>query len=171
MTVFHLAWCLVLLSWMNTRLQAESVRVYAAVSLIGSMKQIERIFEKENNVEIRFSFGASSTLARQIEWGAPAEVYFSANPVWMDYLDSRGLIHPDSRIDLLGNTLVVVAPRGARPPGMVGGSERTDGHRSGCAFGACICGTGCLRGRRCVCDRRGLKRPGGSAGRVSGRDT
>ncbi len=112
MTVFHLAWCLVILSWMNTRLQAESVRVYAAVSLIGSMKQIERIFEKENNVEIRFSFGASSTLARQIEWGAPAEVYFSANPVWMDYLDSRGLIHPDSRIDLLGNTLVVVAPRG-----------------------------------------------------------
>ena len=112
MTVFRLAWCLVIFGWLNTRLQAEPVRVYAAVSLVGSMKQIERIFEKEHNVEIRFSFAASSTLARQIERGAPAEVYFSANPVWMDYLDSRGQIHPYSRVDLLGNTLVVAAPRG-----------------------------------------------------------
>ncbi len=112
MTVFRLAWCLVLLVWMNSRLQAESVRVYAAVSLIGSMKRIERIFEKENEVDIRFSFAASSTLARQIERGAPAEVYISANPAWMDYLELRGLIHPYTRTDLLGNALVVVAPRG-----------------------------------------------------------
>lgn len=112
MTVLSLAWCLVILGWMNTRLQAEPVRVYAAVSLIGSMKQIEGMIEKETDIDVRFSFAASSTLARQIERGAPAGVYISANPEWMDYLESRGLVHPDSRADLLGNALVVVSPAG-----------------------------------------------------------
>ena len=112
MTLLRLAWCLVNLGWMNTRLQAEPVRVYAAISLIGSMKQIEGTFEKETGVDVRFSFAASSTLARQIERGAPAGVFISANPAWMDYLESRGLIHPDSRADLLGNALVVVTPAG-----------------------------------------------------------
>ena len=112
MTVFRLAWCLVAFGWMGARLQAEPVRVYAAASLIGSMKQIEELFEEETDAEIRFSFAASSTLARHIERGAPAEVYISANPAWMDYLESRGLIHPGSRADLLSNALVVVAPSG-----------------------------------------------------------
>lgn len=112
MTVTRLAWCLVILGWMSSRLQAEPVRVYAAVSLIGSLKQIEGMFERESDVEVRFSFAASSTLARQIERGAPAGVFISANPAWMDYLESRGLIHPDSRTDLLGNALVVVTPAG-----------------------------------------------------------
>ena len=112
MTVCRLTWCMVLLGCMNARLQAEPVRVYAAVSLIGSLKQIEGIFEKEYEIEVRTSFAASSTLARQIELGAPAEVYISANPAWMDYLEARGLIHPDTKTDLLGNALVAVAPRG-----------------------------------------------------------
>ena len=112
MTVYRLAWCLVILGWMSTRLLAEPVRVYAAVSLIGSMKRIEGMFEQETDVDVRFSFAASSTLARQIERGAPAGVFISANPAWMDYLESRGLIHPDSRADLLGNALVVVTPAG-----------------------------------------------------------
>lgn len=112
MTVFRLAWCLLILGWTNTGLQAETVRVYAAVSLIGSMKQIERIFEEESDIDVRMSFAASSTLARQIERGAPADVFISANTAWMDYLASRGLIHPDTRTDLLGNSLAVVVPIG-----------------------------------------------------------
>lgn len=112
MTVLRVAWCLLILAWTNTRLQAETVRVYAAVSLIGSMKQTERIFEEDYDVEVGMSFAASSTLARQIERGAPADVFISANPAWMDYLESRGLIHPDTRTDLLGNSLAVVVPRG-----------------------------------------------------------
>ncbi len=110
MTVFLL--CLFLLGWTNTRLQAETVRVYAAVSLIGSMKQIERIFEEESDIEVSMSFAASSTLARQIGRGAPADVFISANPAWMDYLESQGLIHTDTRTDLLGNSLAVVVPLG-----------------------------------------------------------
>ena len=112
MKALRLAWCIVILGWMNTPLQAEPVRVYAAISLMGSMKRIERMFEEATGVEVRFSFAASSTLARQIERGAPAGVYLSANPVWMDYLESRGLIRPESRTDLLGNALAVVAPEG-----------------------------------------------------------
>jgi len=112
MTVYRLAWCLFILGWTHTRLQAETVRVYAAASLTGPMKRIERTFEAENDIEVRTSFAASSTLARQIEQGAPAEVYISANPAWMDYLVSRELIHPGTRTDLLGNSLVVVVPRG-----------------------------------------------------------
>ncbi|MDE2888058.1 MAG: molybdate ABC transporter substrate-binding protein [Gemmatimonadota bacterium] len=112
MTVFRLTLCLFILGSTHTRLLGEPVRVYAAASLIGSMKRIEGIFERETGLEIRYSFAASSTLARQIERGAPAGVYISANPAWMDYLETRGLIRPDTRTDLLGNSLVVVVPGG-----------------------------------------------------------
>lgn len=91
-------------------LQAEAVRVYAAASLTSVLQDIVEAFEGE--VEVKLSFAGSSTLARQIAHGAPADVYLSANPVWMDYLEHRELIEPETRIDLLGNVLVVVAPVG-----------------------------------------------------------
>ncbi len=112
MTLFRLTWCMCILGSANTPLQAEPVRVYAAASLIGSLKRIEGIFERQTDLEILYSFAASSTLARQIERGAPADVYISANPAWMDYLETRGLIRPDTRTELLGNSLVIVAPGG-----------------------------------------------------------
>jgi molybdate transport system substrate-binding protein len=56
------------------------------------------------------SYAASSTLARQIDAGAPAQVYLSADVAWMDYLDERGLIDPTSRVDVARNTLVLIAP-------------------------------------------------------------
>ena len=58
------------------------------------------------------SYAASSALARQIEQGAPADVFVSADLAWMDWLEERGLIHAGSRRDLLGNDLVLVAPAG-----------------------------------------------------------
>ncbi len=93
-------------------LQAEAVRVYAAASLTNALQDIAREFEGEGDVEVKLSFAGSSTLARQIAHGAPADVYLSANPVWMDYLEHRELFEPETRIDLLGNVLVVVAPKG-----------------------------------------------------------
>ena len=60
--------------------------------------------------EVVASYASSSTLARQIEQGAPADLFISANPEWMDYLAERGLIRAESRADLLGNGLVLVAP-------------------------------------------------------------
>lgn len=74
------------------------------------MQQIGADYEKTTHVHVKFSFDASSNLAREIEAAAPAEVYFSADTDWMDYLQKRNLIQPDSRKDLLGNTLVLIAP-------------------------------------------------------------
>jgi molybdate transport system substrate-binding protein len=67
-------------------------------------------FSKQSSTPVKFSFAASSTLARQIENGAPADVFFSADQEWMDYLQSRNLIRPGSRHAVLGNRLVLIAP-------------------------------------------------------------
>src|SRR3546814_7898673 len=61
------------------------------------------------------SYESSSILARQIEQGAPADLYISANEKWMDYLAERKLIDPATRVDLLGNTLVLIGPKGVAP--------------------------------------------------------
>jgi molybdate transport system substrate-binding protein len=89
--------------------RAESVTVYAAASLSSVLQELSTMAEKQT---MRFSFGSSSTLAKQIAQGAPADVYFSANVSWMDFLAKENLIEPDTRVDLLGNALVIVAPKG-----------------------------------------------------------
>jgi molybdate transport system substrate-binding protein len=68
-------------------------------------------YQAQGGGEVSASYASSSTLARQIEQGAPADIFISANPEWMDYLEERGLIREGSRADLLGNGLVLVAPR------------------------------------------------------------
>jgi len=67
-------------------------------------------FTNDTAIPVRFSFAASSALARQIENGAPADVFFSADLEWMDYLQTRNLIQRDTRHDVLGNRLVLIAP-------------------------------------------------------------
>src|SRR3569832_2151685 len=62
------------------------------------------------------SYAASSGLARQIEQGAPADVFVSADLDWMDYLAGKNLIQPDTRRNLLGNALVLIAPAGSTRP-------------------------------------------------------
>ncbi len=91
---------------------AETVRVFAAVSLTNVLQEIEKGYSEGTGTVVRFSFAGSSTLARQIEQGAPADIYLSANPAWMDYLEDRGFLEEGTRRDLLGNRLVVVAPKG-----------------------------------------------------------
>ena len=88
----------------------EVLRVYAAASLSNELQEVGDEFERGSGVELRLSFASSSTLARQIEQGAPADIYISANPVWMDYLQKRQLIVDSTRVNLLGNSLVIVAP-------------------------------------------------------------
>ena len=89
---------------------SRSLTVYAASSLTDVMQDIAAAFSAESRIGVRFSFGASSLLARQIEAGAPADVFVSADREWMDYLQARGLIAP-TRIDVAANTLVLIAPR------------------------------------------------------------
>jgi molybdate transport system substrate-binding protein len=90
--------------------QGKPVTVFAAASLTDAMQTIGAAYKKKTGAEVRFSFASSSTLARQIESGAPAEVFVSADREWMDYVQARKLIRNDSRRDILGNRLVLIAP-------------------------------------------------------------
>jgi molybdate transport system substrate-binding protein len=84
--------------------------VFAAASLKESMDEAALAYERDTGTPVRVSYAASSALARQIEQGAPAGVFFSADLEWMDYLQQRGKIEPGTRRNLLGNQLVLVAP-------------------------------------------------------------
>lgn len=86
------------------------ITVFAAASLTNVLQELGDGFTKETSIAVRFSFAASSALARQIENGSPADVFFSADLDWMDYLQTRHLIQPGTRHDVLGNRLVLIAP-------------------------------------------------------------
>jgi molybdate transport system substrate-binding protein len=93
-----------------TTTQAADLTVFAAASLTDSLKHIAADYQKQTGHSIVFNFEASSVLARQIEEGAPADIFFSADETQMDKLAEKGLIDPATRVDRLGNTLVVVVP-------------------------------------------------------------
>jgi len=88
----------------------EPVTVFAAASLTDAVERIAESFEAETGTPVRLSFASSSTLARQITAGAPAQIYLSANERWMDHVAEAGLIAPETRVSALGNRLVLIAP-------------------------------------------------------------
>lgn len=90
-------------------LRAEEVTVFAAASLKTALDEIAPLFESETGHTVTMSLAGSSALARQIEQGAPADIFISANPDWMDYLAEQNLIAPETRRNLLSNRLVLVA--------------------------------------------------------------
>ena len=73
----------------NISAKAESVTVYAAASLTNAINDLEKIYEKQNKVEVKTSYAGSSTLAKQVEAGAPADIFISADTQWMDYLQNK----------------------------------------------------------------------------------
>jgi molybdate transport system substrate-binding protein len=87
------------------------VTVFAAASLTNVLDELGGEFTRTTGVPVRFSFASSATLARQIEAGAGAEVFFSADLEWMDYLERRSRIQKSSRRNVAGNRLVLIAPR------------------------------------------------------------
>jgi molybdate transport system substrate-binding protein len=89
---------------------AKTVIVFAAASTTNAMTDIARLFEEQSSGAVIFSFASSSTLAKQIENGAPADIYLSADQKWMDYLAEKGVIIAGSRFDLLGNRIVLIVP-------------------------------------------------------------
>ena len=110
-------WVLASLLWVSTGFAlparaAESITVYAAASATHAVQELAALYEKEKGVKVATSFAAASALAKQIEQGAPADVFISADLKWMDYLDGKGKIVPASRRKLLGNRLVLIAPKG-----------------------------------------------------------
>lgn len=95
---------------------ADTVTVFAAASMTNALHEIEPHFEAETGHDLVVALAGSSALARQIQQGAPADVFISANTDWMDALEAEGLIETGTRIDLLGNTLVLVAHGAVAPP-------------------------------------------------------
>jgi molybdate transport system substrate-binding protein len=91
-----------------------SLLVYGAASLADALGDAARVFGERTGIDVKTSFASSSVLAKQIEAGAPAGVFVSADPEWMDYVAQRGLLKPGSRRDLLGNRLVLIAPADSR---------------------------------------------------------
>ena len=87
-----------------------TLTVFGAASLTNVLQDLGDAFTKETSITVKFSFAASSTLARQIENGAPADIFMSADSDWMDYLQTRHLIQDSTRHDLAGNKLVLIAP-------------------------------------------------------------
>src|SRR3984885_6861494 len=91
-------------------LDKPAITVFAAASLTNVLQDLGDSYTKDTSIPVKFSFAASSTLARQIENGSPADVFFSADLEWMDYLQERNLIRRESRHDVVGNRLVLIAP-------------------------------------------------------------
>lgn len=98
----------VLTLWTQTALA--EVLVFAAASTTQAVEELGQVFASRGLGTLKASFASSSTLAKQIEQGAPANLFLSADAEWADYLDKRGLLAKGSRIDLLGNSLVLIAP-------------------------------------------------------------
>ncbi|PZW49084.1 molybdate transport system substrate-binding protein [Humitalea rosea] len=92
--------------------QAPPLTVFAAASLADGMRALAPLWAAAGHAPLRVSLAASSTLARQIEQGAPADVFASADEAWMDWAAARDLIDPATRRTALGNSLVLVAPAG-----------------------------------------------------------
>jgi molybdate transport system substrate-binding protein len=90
--------------------RAADVTVFAAASLTDALGEAARAYETRTGAAITLSFAGSSALARQIQQGAPADLFISANADWMDRLQADGLIAEDTRTDLLRNSLVLIAP-------------------------------------------------------------
>jgi molybdate transport system substrate-binding protein len=85
--------------------------MFAAASLKNAVDDIDAAFAQATGIKVVASYAASSTLAKQIEQGAPADVFASADLDWMDYAHDKKLIKDDTRINLLGNRLVLIAPK------------------------------------------------------------
>ena len=90
--------------------RAQHVVIFAAASLTNALNEAARLLEQQGGTHAKISYAASSTLAKQIESGAPADIFISADLDWMDYLENRHLIQTSTRENLLGNRLVLVAP-------------------------------------------------------------
>ncbi|MDF7823740.1 molybdate ABC transporter substrate-binding protein [Pontiellaceae bacterium B12227] len=103
-----------ILSVLFIALQVQAgLTVFAAASTTDVMKQLAAAFEANGGEKPRFNFASSGTLARQIDAGAPAGLFLSANVKWMDYVEQKQLLLPDSRRNVAQNALVLIAPKGS----------------------------------------------------------
>lgn len=88
---------------------AEQITIFAAASLKNALDEAAAEFDTAAGHKTTVSYAGSSALARQIQLGAPADIFISANPEWVDFLEQQGAVIPESRIDFLGNKLVLIS--------------------------------------------------------------
>jgi molybdate transport system substrate-binding protein len=100
----------------GTALAQEKITVFAAASMKNALDAANAEWAKETGNEVTVSYAASSALAKQIEAGAPADIFISADLAWMDYVAEKKLIKEDTRSNLLGNRIVLVAPADKSTP-------------------------------------------------------
>jgi molybdate transport system substrate-binding protein len=116
----RLVWCVAFIAALcagaPARAQGSDVVVFAAASLKNALDDVAAQWRKESGNKVVISYAASSALAKQIEQGAPAQLFISADVDWMEYLAGKGLIRPGTRSNLLGNRIVLVAPKDAAKP-------------------------------------------------------
>ena len=93
---------------------APPLLVFAASSLTNVLDELAQAFTSATGIPVKTSYAASSTLAKQIEAGAPADVFFSADTEWVDYLEGHKLLAPGTRRDVVANRLVLIAPLDSR---------------------------------------------------------
>jgi molybdate transport system substrate-binding protein len=87
--------------------------VFAAASMKNALDEVANAWTKRSGIAVRTSYAASSALAKQIEQGAPADLFISADRDWMDYVEAKKLVRAGTRHDLLGNALVLIVPKDA----------------------------------------------------------
>src|SRR6202041_3278701 len=91
--------------------QDKSLTVFAAASMKNALDDVDAAYTAKTGVKISASYAASSVLAKQIEQGAPADVFVSADTDWMDYAIGKKNINEPTRVNLLGNSIVLIAPK------------------------------------------------------------
>ncbi len=99
-----------------TTAASATVTTFAAASLTNAFQDIGKAYEAMGKPKVKFSFAASSALAKQMEAGAPASIFASADIKWMDYVEKKDLIIPSSRVVPIGNALVLIAPADKAKP-------------------------------------------------------
>jgi len=101
-------------TWTPALAQDTGLTVFAAASMKNALDDVDAAYTAKTGVKVAASYAASSTLAKQIEQGAPADVFVSADTDWMDYVTARKDINAPSRVDLLGNSFVLIAPKDSK---------------------------------------------------------
>jgi molybdate transport system substrate-binding protein len=101
-------------AWSPALAQDKSLTVFAAASMKNALDDVDAAYAAKTGTRIVASYAASSTLAKQIEQGAPADIFVSADTDWMDYATARKNINEPTRINLLGNSIVLVAPKDSK---------------------------------------------------------
>ena len=94
--------------------QDKTLTVFAAASMKNALDEIDTAYAAKTGVKVTVSYAASSALAKQIEQGAPADVFISADTDWMDYAIGKKNINEPTRVNLLGNSIVLIAPKDSK---------------------------------------------------------